>query len=109
MRIKRVPELLPQLLSYSDETTALNPDDETQMEDITNDILLKAGIVASVDGSDPEEPVTPLEASTKLERDGSRLDKLAALFNLNASTLSEGHDSFTDLIVGMFSDEGSTE
>jgi hypothetical protein len=108
MRIKRVWELLPPLKDFVS-GNPLNPDNEDQMEDITNDILLKAGIVASVDGSDPEEPVTPLEASTKLERDGSRLDKLAALISLNASTLSEGHDSFTDLIVGMLSDEGSTE
>lgn len=101
LRIRRVPELLPQLLGYYDAGTALNPDNEDQMEAIRTDILVGAGLAET--GTDP------LEASAKLERDGARLDKLAALINLNVATLTDDeYAKFADLIASMFTDD-STE
>lgn len=102
LRIRRVPELLPQLLGYYDASTALNPDNEDQMEAISTDILVGAGLAET--GTDP------LEASAKLERDGARLDKLAALINLNVATLTDDeYAKFADLIASMFTDDDSTE
>jgi hypothetical protein len=101
MRIKRVWELLPQLEDYVS-GNPLNPDNETQMEAIRTDILVGAGLAET--GTDP------LEASTKLERDGARLDKLAALINLNVATLTDDeYAKFADLIASMFTDDDSTE
>jgi hypothetical protein len=72
------------------------------MEAIRTDILVGAGLAET--GTDP------LEASTKLERDGARLDKLAALINLNVATLTDDeYAKFADLIASMFTDDDSTE
>jgi hypothetical protein len=102
LRIKRVWELLPQLEDYVS-GNPLNPDNEDQMEAIRTDILVGAGLAV-------DDETEGLLASTKLERDGDRLDKLAALINLNVATLTDDeYANFEELIASMFTDDDSTE